>query len=150
MNTKEKKKAKKMIKFYSYLLYFLIPYIIVLFIMGLTSNNVYVVTVSIILLISLFFSFMFLFSKLIFYRDKIMKYFEYINKWRNYNAYLHCIKLIKNDEYDKAISLAKKNLWMYNKLRFFIIGYSCKNNPDLFFEIINQIGEDYNPGGFKF
>lgn len=150
MNTKEKKKAKKMIKFYSYLLFSIIPCIIITVIMGLTNNNEYVVTISIILLTSLLICSMFLFLKLINYRSKIVEYFKYINKWRNYNAYLHCIKLIKNDEYDKAISLAKKNLWMYNKLRFFIIGYSCKNNPDLFFEIINQIGEDYNPGGFKF
>ena len=93
---------------------------------------------------------MFLFSKLINYRSKIVEYFKYVNKWRNYNAFQHCIKLIKNEEYDKAFLLSKKNIWMYNSLRLFIMGYSCKNNPDLFFEIINKIEDDYKPVEFKF
>lgn len=147
MNPKEKRKAKRMYKLFTWLTFAsLIIFVIGIILMISLRVPMLIAGLSAIALIS---SMLTLFAFYIHYEQKIKLYHNYIHKWRNYNAYLHCIELIKNEEYDEAIALSGTNLWLYPNLQHLIIGMVCKGHSELFTRVINKTMENYCPGEFK-
>ena len=148
MNPKEKRKAKRMYKLFTWLTFVsLIIFIIGVILIISFRAPMLIAGLSAITLIS---SMLSLFAFYIHYEQKIKLYRNYIHKWRNYNAYLHCIELIKNEEYDEAIALSGTNLWLYPNLQHLIIGMVCKGHSELFTRVINKTMENYYPGEFKY
>ena len=148
MNPTEKKKTKKLAKFFAWLMFALIVVSVVsVFLIIKFCTSALIASLSAITLIS---SMLSLFAFYIHYEQKIKLYHNYIHKWRNYNAYLHCIELIKNEEYDEAIALSGTNLWLYPNLQHLIIGMVCKGHSELFTRVINKTMEKYYPGEFKY
>lgn len=148
MNPKEKRKAKRMYKLFTWLTFAsLIIFVIGIILMISLRVPMLIAGLSAIALIS---SMLTLFAFYIHYEQKIKLYHNYIHKWRNYNAYLHCIELIKNEEYDEAIALSGTNLWLYPNLQHLIIGMVCKGHSELFTRVINKTMEKYYPGEFKY
>lgn len=147
MNPKEKRKAKRMYKLFTWLTFAsLIIFVIGIILMISLRVPILIAGLSVITLIS---SMLTLFAVYVYYEQKIKLYHNYIHKWRNYNAYLHCIELIKNEEYDEAIALSGTNLWLYPNLQHLIIGMVCKGHSELFTRVINKTMENYYPGEFK-
>ena len=147
MNPKEKRKAKRMYKLFTWLTFAsLIIFIIGVILIISFRAPMLIAGLSAITLIS---SMLTLFAVYVYYEQKIKLYHNYIHKWRNYNAYLHCIELIKNEEYDEAIALSGTNLWLYPNLQHLIIGMVCKGHSELFTRVINKTMENYYPGEFK-
>ncbi len=147
MNPIEKNKTKKLAKFFAWLTLALI----VVFVVGVFLIIKFCTSALIagLLVVTLSSSMLTLFVFYIHYEQKIKRYHNYIHKWRNYNAYLHCIELIKNEEYDEAIALSGTNLWLYPNLQHLIIGMVCKGHSELFTRVINKTMENYYPGEFK-
>lgn len=148
MNPIEKKKTKKLAKFFAWLTLTLI----VVFVVGIFLIIKFCTSALIagLLVVTLSSSMLTLFVFYIHYEQKIKRYHNYIHKWRNYNAYLHCIELIKNEEYSEAIALSGTNLWLYPNLQHLIIGMVCKGHSELFTRVINKTMENYYPGEFKY
>lgn len=148
MNPIEKKKTKKLAKFFARLMFALIVvFVVSVFLIIKFCTSALIAGLSVFTLIS---SMLTLFAFYIYYEQKIKQYHNYIHKWRNYNAYLHCIELIKNEEYCEAIALSGTNLWLYPNLQHLIIGMVCKGHSELFTRVINKTMENYYPGEFKY